>query len=348
SRSPPRAGTCAAGPRCRGKSSRKMAACGAARSCGFRCAATSADWCEVFAFALPESARRTALALARAVLPPGKRFAGADEGTVTRFEALVTSFDPRALPRFAKMLAMLEHAARPTHGGRPFSRLSPEKADRFLDAWSDGDLVRRSLMLALTAPLKMAYFDDPEVYARIGCKWDFSAKSVEREKYMARVHQVDADGDFEGDVVVVGTGAGGAVVAKELAERGHAVILVEEGEYHGREAFSGRAPEGLRRFYRNAGMTASVGNTVIPIPMGRMVGGSTAINTGTCWRTPEWVLQSWVEEHGLAELSADKLAPYFDRVEQVLEVDVAPAKYLGGVARVVARGADALGYRHFP
>jgi choline dehydrogenase-like flavoprotein len=302
----------------------------------------------VFAFALPEPARRTAAALARAVLPPGQRFGGADEHTVARYEQLLASFDARSLPRFAGMLATLEHAARATHGGRPFSRLDADEADRFLDAWSDGDVVRRTLILALTAPLKMAYFDDPAVYARIGCKWDFSAKNVEREEYMARVHNVDADGDFECDVAVVGTGAGGAVVAKELAERGYAVILVEEGEYHGRESFSGRAPEGLRRFYRNAGLTAAVGNTVIPIPMGRLVGGSTAINTGTCWRTPEWVLRSWVKERGLEELSPEKLAPYFDRVERILEVDTAPAKYLGGVARVVARGADALGYRHFP
>ena len=302
----------------------------------------------MFAFALPEPARRTAAALARAVLPPGERFGGADESTVARYESLLASFDPRSLSRFAGMLATLEHAARATHGGRPFSRLDRAEADRFLDAWSDGDVVRRSLVLALTAPLKMAYFDDPAVYARIGCKWDFSAANVEREKYMARVHKVDADGDFECDVVVVGTGAGGAVVAKELAERGYAVILVEEGEYHGRESFSGRAPDGLRKLYRNAGMTAAIGNTVIPIPMGRLVGGSTAINTGTCWRTPEWVLRDWVEQRGLEELSPDQLAPYFERVERMLEVDTAPAKYLGGVARVVARGADALGYRHFP
>ena len=137
-------------------------------------------------------------------------------------------------------------------------------------------------------------------------------------------------------------------MAKELADRGHAVLMVEEGDYYSRTSFSGHAVENLRRFYRDAGVTGSVGNCVIPIPMGRLVGGSTAINTGTCWRTPDWVLQKWVAERGLADLDPARMAPYFERVERELQVGPADEQYLGGVARVIARGCDALGYSHRP
>jgi choline dehydrogenase-like flavoprotein len=103
-----------------------------------------------------------------------------------------------------------------------------------------------------------------------------------------------------------------------------------------------------RKLYRDMGATLSVGNAVIPIPLGRTVGGTTAINSGTCYRTPDRVLREWAVHFGLDELSPEKLAPHFARVEATLGVAPAETRYLGGVARVIARGCDALGYKHQP
>src|SRR5438093_30497 len=75
-----------------------------------------------------------------------------------------------------------------------------------------------------------------------------------------------ADEEVECDVVVVGTGAGGAVVARELAERGHAVVMIEEGEFFQRSDFNGRSVDMQRRLYRDMGATGSIGNVGIPIP----------------------------------------------------------------------------------
>src|SRR5437899_2072643 len=167
-------------------------------------------------------------------------------------------------------------------------------------------------------------------------------------RFFAGATELDSDDTVECDVVVIGTGAGGAVVAKELAEKGHAVVLLEEGDYNTRADFSGHAADMQRKLYRDMGATLSIGNAVIPIPLGRTVGGSTAINSGTCYRTPARVLSHWVDEFGLDDLAPDKMAPLFDRVESVLGVAPAEPKYLGGVARVIARGCDALGYAHSP
>jgi choline dehydrogenase-like flavoprotein len=92
----------------------------------------------------------------------------------------------------------------------------------------------------------------------------------------------------------------------------------------------------------------TVGNTFIPLPMGRLVGGSTAVNTATCWRTPDWVLDRWAREEGLRDLAPERMAPYFEHVERELKVAPSGEKILGGVARVVARGCEALGYSHMP
>jgi choline dehydrogenase-like flavoprotein len=293
-----------------------------------------------------EANRRVAVAIARACMPPGRRLGGGGPATVDRLEDALAEIDPRAIGGYSAALQTLEQEARLTHGGRPFSALSIEEAEGHLSRLADGGVASRALALAATMPLKMAYFDDADVYDEMRSPFGFTATD-EPARWREQITSLDDDTEIECDAVVIGTGAGGAVMAKELAERGHAVLMVEEGEYYSRSSFTGHAVDNLRRFYRDAGATGSLGNCVIPIPMGRLVGGSTAINTGTCWRTPDWVLQKWVDQ-GLSELTPALMGPYFERVERELQVGPADPAYLGGVANVIARGCDILGYSHRP
>jgi choline dehydrogenase-like flavoprotein len=300
---------------------------------------------------LPPAARTIALAVARAAIPAGSRFAEAGERTIDRTERLLGGFGRGTVTRWGQLLHVFEHAARLATRGRPFTALPPAEAEELLARWAAGDedLARRTMALALTAPIKIAYYDDAAVYRAFDATWRFAAVATEKPRWMAQVtpgETLTADADLECDAVVVGTGAGGAVVASELARQGVAVLMLEEGSYHGRADFDGRGIENIRRFYRGKGTMGTVGNTFIPLPMGRLVGGSTAINTGTCWRTPAWVLDRWAREEGLVELSPDRMDPYFEWVERELQVAPSGAKILGGVARVVARGCDALGYSH--
>jgi choline dehydrogenase-like flavoprotein len=104
-----------------------------------------------------------------------------------------------------------------------------------------------------------------------------------------------------------------------------------------------------QKLYRRGGSTFSIGNVGIPIPLGQTVGGSTTVNSGTCFRTPERVLAEWRDELGLDELAPDRMAGYFERVESVLGVELARAELMGGNGRVIARGCDSLGFkRHGP
>ena len=108
--------------------------------------------------------RRVALAVARAMFPPGQRLTGADEGTVDRLEDVGRQFGPVAQRGYAAALRLLEQETRLTHRNRPFSSLSRDEAERHLAGLADGSVRQRALALALTLPLKLAYFDDPEVY----------------------------------------------------------------------------------------------------------------------------------------------------------------------------------------
>jgi choline dehydrogenase-like flavoprotein len=150
---------------------------------------------------------------------------------------------------------------------------------------------------------------------------------------------------LEADVCVVGAGAGGAVTAAELAEGGARVILLEQGPWHDPDAFTARPPEMLGRLYRDGGQTATLGSPPILLPLGRGLGGTTLVNSGTCFRTPSHVLERWRREFGL-EVDEQSLAPCFERVERALSVATVTPELAGANAAVARRGAERLGWSH--
>ncbi|MBK7977360.1 MAG: GMC family oxidoreductase N-terminal domain-containing protein [Deltaproteobacteria bacterium] len=256
-----------------------------------------------------------------------------------------------AMRVYAGLLGALDAAALVATRRRCVS-LSAAEREALLDRWSRAGLVRRSLVAAVTTPLKYAHFDDPGVYALYGAQYDKSAPAEPPQPWMRQVTSgadVAANETIECDVVVVGTGAGGAVVAKELAEKGLAVAILEEGRYLNRGDFArGSILEMQAKLYRHGGLTFTLGNGVIQVPAGRLVGGSTAVNTATCWRTPEWILDHWVKDLALTDLSAERMAPHFDAVWNELGVSFSSREAIGPQGDIVARGCDALGYAHQP
>ena len=165
-----------------------------------------------------------------------------------------------------------------------------------------------------------------------------AADRVERGSRIAGERVVRAD------ACVIGTGAGGAPVAKELAEGGLRVVMLEEGERFTPDDMTARPGEMTTRLYRDAGQTATIGNVPIMLPLGQAVGGTTVVNSGTCFRTPPAVLARWRERHGLEELTPAALDPFFRRVERELNVAQVTPELAGRNAAVVKRGADALGW----
>jgi choline dehydrogenase-like flavoprotein len=150
---------------------------------------------------------------------------------------------------------------------------------------------------------------------------------------------------IDADFCIVGAGAGGAVVAAELAEGGASVVVLEQGAAHDPDDFTGRPPEMLARLYRDAGQTMTIGSPPILLPLGRGVGGTTLVNSGTCFRTPVHVLERWRREYGL-ELEDAAFDACFERVERSLSVGEVTPELAGRNAAVARRGAERLGWSH--
>ncbi len=251
---------------------------------------------------------------------------------------------------YRAMLWSLETGAALRFGSR-FSLLPLGRRLRVLDAMHATEATRL-VVRALLTPLKLGYFDDPAIYSALGCRYSVETPKTEQpprwQQQVTRASTLSADESLDCDVVVVGTGAGGAPIAARLAEAGHAVLLLEEGEQFTRADFTGRPVEMIKKLYRKGGLTASVGNHFIPIPVGKGVGGTTQINSGTCFRVPEKTLVGWQREFNLTELTSASLDLYYCAVEKEIGVAVNTAQALGAPARLIARGCDALGYSHHP
>jgi choline dehydrogenase-like flavoprotein len=158
----------------------------------------------------------------------------------------------------------------------------------------------------------------------------------------------DLPGGFECsvDVCVIGSGSGGAVVAKELAESGLSVCVLEEGGYYAPEDYrSFTFAESARRMYRGAGATVALGlgdSPSVQIVTGRVVGGGSVLTGGVCFRTPDRVLDEWCRE-GLEDLSPAKMEPIFRHVERESSVTETPESLRSGSTKLFAAGAERLG-----
>jgi hypothetical protein len=283
------------------------------------------------------------LAFAEATIPGGGRVLRADERTLALVHEMLDEIYPGLSKVLGKAAQLLDRAAI-VRTGRRFRDLSADAQEALMTAW-EGDALMRTPLQLVQFPIKFVHFDQKPVYESLGGKLNV-VTALEQPRWLEQVVRAETwdDGDVECEIVVVGTGAGGAVVGRELADRGYAVVFVEEGQLHRRDAFDGSSLRAHREFYRGG---LAVGNNLFPVFMGRMVGGSTAVNGGTCFRTPDWVLERWCDEMRTDDFSREAMEPYFERVEQVLEVQPAARQYIGKVADVVARGCDALGWSHF-
>ncbi|MEJ5187230.1 MAG: GMC family oxidoreductase [Candidatus Geothermincolales bacterium] len=161
------------------------------------------------------------------------------------------------------------------------------------------------------------------------------------------IHRPDEFGEdlkLEADVAVVGSGAGGGPLAKELAEAGYRVVVLEEGGHFTREDFNFKPGEAFLRMYRDAGQTVTLGLPVILLPQGCTVGGTTTVNSGTCLRIPRTVLRHWQVEYGLKDLAPEELDLLYAALEEYLFVKRADPEVVGKNALIFKEAAERLGY----
>jgi choline dehydrogenase-like flavoprotein len=275
------------------------------------------------------------MAPAHGGLPAAEREV-AVSGPVAEF---LTSLSPRVLTRVRLGLRAFEWLPFPWR----FSRLDLAAREDFLHRMerSRFGLYHELLLMAKTFTT-LGYAIEPRVERQLGL--ERSCRVAEGTPPEPAAPLGDLEPAREGeecDVVIVGSGAGGAVAASTLAEAGLDVIVLEAGQAYDRDSYPQNPLEAIASLYRDGGLTIAEGRPPIPVPVAKTVGGTTVINSGTCFRAPEHVLGNWRDRYGVEW--ANRLDPDFAEAEEFLRVTPLDPERMGRNGQLAMEGAAAIG-----
>ena len=146
------------------------------------------------------------------------------------------------------------------------------------------------------------------------------------------------------DVLIIGSGPGGAMSAALLAEAGLDVLIVEEGPDLPLSSAPSYSLAEMNQKYRNSGLTTTFGAPNITYIEGRCVGGSSEINAGLYHRPLESTLRAWQLQFQVDDLEPGSLDPHFDAVEAEVGVSGSPLA-MDPSSEKIQRGAQKLGWK---
>ena len=150
---------------------------------------------------------------------------------------------------------------------------------------------------------------------------------------------------LEAEVLIVGSGAGGATTGALLAEAGFDVLVVEEGPWVEQGSVRPFSLAQMDQQYRSGGVTVALGLPSIAYTEGRCAGGGTEINSGLYFRPPVEVIERWREEHRIRDLDPDQISVIAKEIEGALDVGTVPGRTTPG-SEILRRGAAALDWQH--
>ena len=159
-----------------------------------------------------------------------------------------------------------------------------------------------------------------------------------------RLTRIERSTTLDCDVCIVGSGAGGGVVAAELAARGMSVVVLEAGPGDQAADFDQRELDGTQRLFHGSGLT-STRDAAISIFAGYCLGGGTTVNWQTSLRTPDYVRDEWSHRSGCELFRSDEFSNALDDVSARVGVSTDESEVNGNNA-CLERGCEALGYEH--
>jgi choline dehydrogenase-like flavoprotein len=154
---------------------------------------------------------------------------------------------------------------------------------------------------------------------------------------------IDGDIELEADAVIVGSGAGGGVIAAQLAEAGLRVVVLEAGGYFNEADFNQSELWAYQNLYWRGGPNPT-GDMNISLQAGSCLGGGTVVNWTNSLKTKPWVREQWAREFGLEDVGTEEWERHIDAIWERLGVND-DCSDLNVPHQLMQAGADALGWR---
>jgi choline dehydrogenase-like flavoprotein len=222
---------------------------------------------------------------------------------------------------------------------RPFAQLAPAQREALLLSWSHSRLPPlRKAFQTLRKLCTFFYYGGSPADGSLNPAWAAlgypgpalppdSGPPVAAQRPIRPLEPM-ADTTYECEVLVIGSGAGGGVVAGELAQAGHDVLVLEKGPYfHGRD-FTQREADMLGQLYDARG-TLCTQDGGIGLLAGSCLGGGTTVNWAGAFRTPDYILEEWAAEHDAPQFTSAAFQASLDAVSAALSVNTDYAQHNG-------------------
>jgi choline dehydrogenase-like flavoprotein len=224
----------------------------------------------------------------------------------------------------------------------PVSWLGEREAETVVGRWHKSRVPQQRQLVKSVLALALA-----SAYGHPGPEWDrmgYPGPMDRAPDEPARLEPLDVrrEGELSCDVVVVGSGAGGACVASELASEGFDVIVVERGGYFHESDFDHLEAKALRELYLYGATLATVGGAV-RILAGSALGGGTLVNYSTSFKTPGHVLHEWTALSGIDAFASGEFEQSLDAVSARLGVNT-DSSAAGRRDEVMEEGLKKLGW----
>jgi hypothetical protein len=258
--------------------------------------------------------------------------------------------------------------------GRPrrFSTLPPAEQDALLYEWEHSSLaLRRTVFQALRRLVLTTYYSLREAHDAIDYPaplheraplfpWEGPAPGAVRgDEPVAREHSdqpraeaplnvrsaahITHDDVMRAQACVIGSGAGGAVVAAKLAEAGFDVIVLEEGGYYTTADFDDDEGRLSPLLYADAAARAT-DDLSLMLLQGRCIGGGTTVNWLMTLRPQPWVMHEWEHDCGIDLLSERMLTPALREMEEAIHARTLSEDAHSPANRVILDGCARLGW----
>src|SRR5450432_11764 len=228
-----------------------------------------------------------------------------------------------------------------------FLAMNLDQRTTLLRSWAESDLFVRRTVFAAFKRVTLAFFyslvdaqgDNPS-WPAIGYPGPLPAV-LPAEKPIKPL-ALSGDTTLYTDVVVVGSGAGGGVVAGELSAAGLDVIVLEKGGYYAEQDFDGHELPSVQRLFENLGLLSTSDQGMVVLA-GSTLGGGTTVNWCASFRTRPDVLDEWAHEYGLKAFAEPAFQQALDRVSRRINVNERESDANPQNA-ALERGGQALGY----
>jgi choline dehydrogenase-like flavoprotein len=263
------------------------------------------------------------------------------------FESVASAEEQRDLKMLLRSFELGAFQALLGGSFKAFSSMTQAERENVLASWATSRIATRrkafqgikrlALFLGYTLPdtNQLPYYQDISYPGAPGAS-DAIVKTIQP-------YAITSNQTLTTEVLIIGSGAGGGVVAGELAAADFEVMVIEKGGYYAEQDFSGNEAEMSAKLFEKRG-SLTTADTSIVVLAASLLGGGTTVNWNASFRTPDHVLREWAHEYGIADAVSDTWQQSLDAVTERSNVNC-DESHVNGNNRVLARGLEKLGWQ---